>query len=546
MSTMTTTNTRSSRGAGDGAPPNTSRTAAAVKQGRRTAESVVGATETVAETARRIPGLTTRLAAGGSRAALKAVRHPEQALARARKLPQAAPLLRQAVTPILTGQVTDWAAEYAYTTGVQAFVYGFPYIYNAQLRHDWVTNPRNPELLPFAAVNHFWHARHLVDATYRDGGSPNNDTLYSLAWLDLREGPVVLSHPDLGERYFTFQLAAFTSDTVDYVGQRTTGSHAGNFAIIGPGWNGTLPDEVRATQPSPTPWVLVLGRTAVDGPDDVSAARKLQQQYRLTALALWGRARAKAPQRRDVYAPTPPAQDPLGAWRTLNAMLAENPPPTSHAVLLEQFAEIGVGPGCDVDAQPASVKLGLTRAAAVGMALLRRQFASGDWATVVNGWRYPPPQMGRFGDSFLRRAADQCLAGIAANEPAEAVYLITSDDAEGSPLAPGARYELRFGVGELPPVDAFWSLTAYTAADMNLIPNPADRYSVGDRTPGLRRDPDGGLTIHLRPDAPGRTQAANWLPTAPDHAWFVILRLYRPRPEVITAHWQCPGLRRVP
>jgi len=121
---------------------------------------------------------------------------------------------------------TDWRAEFAYTAGVQAFVYGFPYIYYAQLRHAWVTNERDPEVVPYAAVNHFWHAGRLLDASYRDGGSPSTDTLYSLAWLDLHEEPVILSHPDMGERYFTFQLAGFTSDNFGYVGQRTTGTGA--------------------------------------------------------------------------------------------------------------------------------------------------------------------------------------------------------------------------------------------------------------------------------------------------------------------------------
>jgi hypothetical protein len=201
------------------------------------------------------------------------------------------------------------------------------------------------------------------------------------------------------------------------------------------------------------------------------------------------------PERRDVYAPVAPAQDPLGPWKTLNAMLTENPPPPHHALVLRQFARIGIGPGLDVDAQPEVVKQGLTRAAMTGMALLKGQFLSGDWARLVNGWRYPPAEEGRFGDDFLRRGADQSPAGITANDPAEAVYLVNFSDAQGAKLSPRGRYELRFGAGDLPPVDSFWSLAAYTEQDMNLIPNPAHRYSVGDRTPGLAQDPDGGLTI---------------------------------------------------
>ena len=504
--------------------------------------------ETVLDAARRlpaeVPAFTARLATAAGHG-LEVARYPAAVLGRARRLSLAVPMLRQAVGPILTGRVGDWRAEYAYTAGVQAFIYGFPYIYNAKIRHDWVTEPRDTDVVPYAAVNHFWHASRLLDAAYRDGGCPNNDTLYSLAWLDLGKEPVILSHPDMGDRYFTFELMAFTSDNVDYVGQRTTGAEGGHFAVIGPGWRGELPAGVRPTTAAPTPWVLVLGRTLVDGTADIPAARALQGQYRLTPLSLWGKPRSLVPARRDVYAPANPPEDPLGPWKTLNAMLAENPPPAHHALLLNQLARIGIGPGLDVESQPDTVKRSLVRAAAIGMPLLRQQFLSGDWATVVNGWRYPPAQEGRFGDDFLLRAADQSLAGITANDPAEAVYLVNFDDSAGVTLTPGARYELHFDADNLPPVDAFWSLAAYTAEDMNLIPNPAGRYSVGDRTPGLQRESDGGLTIHLQPGRPDPSRESNWLPTSAEHRWFVILRLYRPQPAVVEASWQCPGITRV-
>jgi hypothetical protein len=439
----------------------------------------------------------------------------------------------------------DWRAEFAYTAGVQAFVDGFPYIYYAQLRHAWVTNRRDPDVVPYAAVNHFWHAGRLLDATYRDGGSPSTDSLYSFAWVDLREEPVILSHPDMGERYFTFQMAGFTSDNFGYVGQRTTGTAAGDFAIVGPGWQGDLPPGVRRVDPAPTPWVLVLGRTAVTGTADLPAARVLQQQYRLTPLSLWGVADAVVPDRRDVYAPPPPS-DPLAPWKTLNAMLVENPPPPHHGLVLEQVRDIGIGPGLDVEAQPAVVKEALGRAPVAGMALLRQQFISGDWARLDNGWRYPPPEEGRFGDDFLRRAADQCLAGIAANDPIESVYLLNFQDADGAPYAPQGRYQVHFGADELPPVDAFWSLAAYTSADLNLIPNPADRYAVGDHASNLTLDADGGLTLYLQPEArAGGASDGNWLPTSGTHPWFLILRMYRPRRTVLDGAWRCPAVTRV-
>ena len=224
-------------------------------------------------------------------------------------------------------------------------------------------------------------------------------------------------------------------------------------------------------------------------------------------------------------------------------MLAENPPPKHHDVLLRQFAEIGIGPGLDVEAQPEPVKEGLMRAAATTVPMLEQQLLSGQWGELINGWRYPPREIGHFGDDFLRRAAEQSLVGIAVNDAEEAVYMAAFTDGAGDTLATG-RYELRFEPGTLPPVDAFWSLTAYDE-DRNLIRNPIDRYSIGDRTPGLVRDDDEGLTLYLQPDSPGPARDPNWLPTPEQGIWYVALRMYLPRPEAIDGHWHCPPVNRV-
>ncbi|MFI0542574.1 DUF1254 domain-containing protein [Streptomyces sp. WSLK1-3] len=438
--------------------------------------------------------------------------------------------------------VSDWRREYAYTLGEQAYVYGFPYVYNAELRHGWVTEPPDPKMRMHSAVDHFWHARTLFDASDQEGLAPNVDTLYSCAWVDLSTEPVILSHPEMGDRYFTFELTGITSDNYDYVGRRATGPHAGDFALVGPGWEGELPAGVRRTATAPSPWILVAGRTLIDGEHDLPAVHALQDQYRLTPLHLYGKQGATVPERRDVLVPVDPERDPLAPWKTLNAMLAENPPPERHEILLRQFAEIGVGAGLDVEAQPESVRQGLIAAATAGLPMLQEQLLSGDWAKLINGWRYPPPQMGHFGDDFIKRAAEQALFGIAANDLEETVYLVAFDDAEGEKLSTG-RYEMRFEAGALPPVDAFWSLTAYDEA-RNLIANPIDRYSIGDRTRGLVTEPDGGLILHLQPDSPGSDRESNWLPTPQQGIWFVALRMYLPRPEVVDARWQCPPITR--
>jgi len=436
----------------------------------------------------------------------------------------------------------DWRAEYTYSLGLQAFIYGFPYIYLAQLRYMWVTQPRNPEFIPYMAVNHFWHSSQLMDATYRDGGSPNNDTMYSIAWVDVTHEPMVLSVPDTHDRYYTVEIAAMYSDNIAYVGRRTTGTKAGNYAIIGPGWEGQLPEDVTALPASPTPWVLIFCRTLVEGPDDVPNVQALQKEYRLTPLSLWGTDR-EVPERRDVLVPFDREKDPLAPWKTLNAVLAENPPPAKQELLMEQFATIGIGPGLDVDEQDEVTKQNLVRAAATGKQLLEQALQRGYLATVINGWRYPSRHMGRAGDDFLLRAVWQALAGIISNDPEEAVYLATFTDGDGELLTGANNYEMHFAAGQDPPQDAFWSLTMYTE-DKNLVPNPIDRYALGDRSKDMKRDSDGGLNIYIQHGSPGEEKESNWLP-APGGPFYLVLRMYQPHQEVIDAKWEAPPVQKV-
>jgi hypothetical protein len=196
-----------------------------------------------------------------------------------------------------TSGKTDWQEQYAYTLGMQAYVFGFPYVYLPSIRWNWVTVPKaEGSITPYAPLNHFYNVRDLATAEYRDGGSPNNDTLYSIAWVDVTKEPLILSHPEMGDRYFTFEIASLDSDNFAYVGKRTTGGKAGSFAMVGPDWKGALPEGVTALPRSRTNSVLILGRTLVDGNADLPAVRKLQDQYTLVPLSLWGKKDAVLPE----------------------------------------------------------------------------------------------------------------------------------------------------------------------------------------------------------------------------------------------------------
>ncbi|MCC9605647.1 DUF1254 domain-containing protein [Blastopirellula sp. JC732] len=438
-----------------------------------------------------------------------------------------------------------WKEEYARSVGIAAYTYAFPYYYNAQLRWKWVGETNEKGKSSYAAVNHFFHAKRLTTAKYRDGGSPNNDTLYSIAWVDVSKEPVILSIPDMADRYYAFDFAAFNSDNFAAVGQRTNGSGPGNFAIVGPDFADELPSGVIALPKSPTPWVLVMGRTLVYNPQDVMYVRELQSQYKLTPLSYWGKNNVQIPETRDVWQPPDAANDPLAVWKTIDRAMTENPPPKSQQGLVDLFATLKIGPGQNVAKLDPAYQAGLARAAVDGQKILEKTLLESPDCVVANGWKYPPPSLGRAGDKgeFLVRAAQQSLGGIVASDPADAVFLVASVDADGKQLTGTKKYQLQFPAGKLPPAKAYWSITMYSA-DANLVENSLERYSITSRSIG-KLEKNEPLTITIQNEPLTGAAAKNWLP-APQGNFYLMLRTYTPDAEIVEQTWMPPAITVIP
>jgi hypothetical protein len=430
----------------------------------------------------------------------------------------------------------DWREQYAYTLGVQAYIYTFPWSYMTEAR--WTrSEPVGHQ------ANRFDHVRKLEDASHLTGGAPNNDTLYSRAWVYLKDEPVILTVPEITDRYHSVEIADFMDDNFAYVGTRATGDVAGNYAIVGPGWSGTLPAGVTALPRSKTPWAFVLLRTYISGPSDLQAAYAIQDKYKLTPLSQWGNAEVTTLKGAEIWKPLDRDADPLNEWRTINRAMLEVPADPRDTDMLESFARIGVGPGLDVDALDPSTKRGLARAVADGRNIIAGAFTNGYRQTAVNGWNYPPKETGRLTQTrdWLLRAV-QPFAGFVTNDPVEATYLNVSVDGDGKPLNGKNRYVIHFDKGAEPKVKAFWSVTMYNLK-YNLVANPINRYSLGDRS-GMKRDANGGLTIYVQKDSPGSEKEANWLP-APDGPFFMVLRTYLPEDDILNQWWQPPKITAV-
>jgi hypothetical protein len=300
---------------------------------------------------------------------------------------------------------------------------------------------------------------------------------------------------------------------------------------------------------SPTPLVWLIGRTLVDSQADLPAVTAIMRQYTITSLAAWTSGQRQAP----LVLPGFPAATsgrtaiPTGAafFDTLSAELAGNPPPAADACALRAYAAVGVGPGRkpSTEQTDAGVRAALAAAPAAALKLIHRD---GERRNAVsgrrnNGWLVAPLSIGSYGTDYVFRATT-ALFGLGANSPREAEYPITDRDAAGHPLDGRHDYRITFGRGQLPPVDAFWSLTLYNPQGF-MVPNALGRYAVGDRTPGLRQGRGGSLTIFLGHRKPA-AGTSNWLP-APSGRFRLMMRLYQPRAAALSGRWKPPGVKRL-
>ena len=456
----------------------------------------------------------------------------------------------------------DWREQYAYAKGVDAVVYSFPYFLNSALLYKWnnsdapITNGQ-----PRGAANQFWHSVELTDPReYQDGGMPNNDTLYSITWLYVKDQPIIISIPAIpGERYYTFEFAGFDSDNYTYIGKLKQGNAGGNYAITPANWQGTLPEDVTFLAEAPTPWSLIAGRTLVDPniEGDIEAVHKLQEQYKIVALSDWNNPnppRPYIPEIADVglYSQTllegnigdfikkVVTRDPMAYWDIVNnAMTINGLPEKDHSRLVD-WKGLNIGPNQNISEGRNSEKQGLSDAVLDGIAILK-DFGTNDYgAKMANGWAYPATVIGRAGvqNDFLTRSALQSMKGIVANDAEEAIYIPVYYDNNHNLLNGSQNYKIHFTADNLPPATEFWSLTMYDETS-NLVINPINRYAIGNRSQQLVYNDDGGLTIYVGLKAP--EVESNWLP-APDQDFVLLLRLYGPSASAIEQTWMPPAV----
>jgi hypothetical protein len=429
----------------------------------------------------------------------------------------------------------------AHAIGVAAYTYFYPLV-TMDITRRQLTNVVKPEGLA-TPMNTFISLKAFPPADMKVVVRPNFDTLYSSAWLDLTKEPMIVSTPDTHGRFYLLPMLDMWSDVFASPGSRTTGTQAGDFALVPPGWSDTLPVNV-ARIDAPTPYVWIIGRTKTDGPADYDAVHQVQAGYRITPLSRWGVSPEPVVGTVDplIDMKTPPKVQvdtmPASKFFAYAAeILKLQPPHVTDQPILAQMRRIGIerGKSFDIDEADPAVKAGLTTAPEAALKLMAWKIPT--IAGVANGWSMNTDTMGVYGNYYLKRAI-VAQVGLGANLPEDAIYPLNLADDTGKPLDGGDAYVLHFDKDTMPPVDAFWSVTLYDDAGFQ-VANSLNRFAVSSWMP-FKYGSAGSLDLYIQNATPATDNEANWLPAPPKGAFNITMRLYAPKSDALTGKWNPP------
>ena len=443
------------------------------------------------------------------------------------------------------GRAQEVSPAEARAIAKEAYIYGYPMVDSYRIQYAYFVDKDDKSYkAPWNQIKNIPEVYTPADTAIQ---TPNSDTPYSFAGLDLRAEPIVISVPkNEKKRYYSIQFIDAYTFNFAYVGSRVTGNDAGNFLISGPNWKGGKPAGIKQVIRSETDFDMVLFRTQLFNPADLDNVKKIQAQYKVQPLsAFLGKPAPAAAPTVDWIKPLTQEQEKtsLEFFNVLNFVLGYSPTVPREVELMKRFAKIGVGARLSFD--PAELAPEIKTAIEQGRTDAWQAFAGGvkllDEGKLTSGEVFGTRAYLK--NNYLYRFL--ATIGIYGNTKQEAMYPIYRTDAQGKPLTGAERYTLRFAPDEFPPVKAFWSLTMYKLPESLLVANPIDRYLINSpMLPDLKKDPDGGLTLYIQEESPGKDKESNWLP-APHGPFAMYMRLYWPAPAALDGRWKQPPLETV-
>ncbi|WP_066224135.1 DUF1254 domain-containing protein [Formosa haliotis] len=436
---------------------------------------------------------------------------------------------------------TSLTAEEVTELTKEAYVWGFPIVEN--YKAIYMYGGIDSTMRMYTPFNSVKPMNVFYDYTVKSVVSGNNDTWYSNGILDLRAEPVVFHVPEVeNDRYYTFQLTSMTTDNFGYIGSRATGTKEGYYAVTGPSFTGTLPDSLHQIK-SPSEFVSVIGRTAVYNKADGEKVKKIQEETEIIPLSKLD-SNFKPKQVAEIQWPkyNPKTRENVEALELLNWLNQYIKFGEEEAAYMKKFEAVGIKPQGDYTFYKEHPEFQKAIEEGVKQGYAEVQRLANATGKTVDGWDLAPTDVPYYGNNYDLRTG-WAMKAIYVNTPIEAYYPAGNLDSDGNPLDGKNNYVLHFTKDEIPPAKYFWSITMYYADNKLMVENPIARYSIGDRTEGLKYNEDGSLTINISHNQP-KEGTSNWLP-APDREFYILMRLYGPEESVLNGAWTPKSIEKV-
>ncbi len=460
----------------------------------------------------------------------------------------------------------DATPEDARAIAKEAYIYGYPLVENYRIQYAYFADKGGPQYKgPWNTMINIGRVFTPKDTAIQ---TPNSDTPYSFVGANLRTEPIVLTVPPIDKgRYYSLQFIDAYTFNFHYVGVRTTGSDGGKYLLAGPTWKGDKPSGIDEVIKSETEFVFVAYRTQLFNPSDIDNVKKIQAGYKAQPLSAFlgqdAPAAKNEPALKKPLGPAPAISQEVTApkaikpltqeeektslefFQILNLVLSIAPTPPEEKDLRARFAKIGIGGGLDFD--PDKLSPEMKTAIQQGMADAWTAFDKFKKTKIDTGEVTAGDLLGsrQLIDGRWIYRMGGTIMGIYGNSKQEAMYPLLTVDSEGKPFDGANRYTLTFEAGQYPPVNAFWSVTMYNLPQSLLAANPIKRYLINSpMLPNLTKNADGGLTIYIQHESPGKEKESNWLP-APEKGFWMPIRMYWPKEDALNGKWKAPTVERV-
>lgn len=424
---------------------------------------------------------------------------------------------------------------------LESYIYGYPLVLMNVTKQNMLSSG--------SRINTFSHQLTPITPDFNTLVSPNADTLYSFAWLDLKKEPVVLHVPNTDGIFYSMDMLDPWTNVFKNIGTRATGSNEKNFVIAGPNWLGYAFEDVVQIN-APTNNVLIIGRAQIKGKTTHEKLNEIQQKFTVSPLSMYDKPseniNRKFTGNRQETPRMSPAEivnkmDAETFYKIMTSEMYMNRPEITDPDINKNLSTLGILPNLNFEYHNLSpdIKQALEYSISNGHRVIGELIDDMYRNNNVNGWAVIRKDIGNYGKNYNQRAAIAKIL-LGASLPQDILFALAFYDNDNQELNGSNNYIIHFTKDMMPPTNAFWSISLYNQNGY-FAQNPINRYVIVSNSGKLTHNSDGSLDLYVQNMDPGTDKESNWLPS-PEEKFYLVLRIFSPKAQAMDEKWIPPEI----